>query len=181
MLPRLFLAFRTPVFGSEGYYVASVCAAVLGMRKGSRLHRALVREREVAAEATAFTFDLSKGSDLLIVDVTARPGVSAERLEAETVREVDRLRHEGVTAAEVERAVALIETDFTVEMQSAGERADKLSQFATYFGEPRLLNSQVANYRAVTTDRVNAFVRAVLGEDNRASLVYVPRNAGVTP
>jgi zinc protease len=181
MLPRLFLAFRTAVFGSEGYYVASVCAAVLGMRKGSRLHRALVREREVAAEATAFTFDLSKGSDLLIVDVTARPGVSAERLEAETVREVDRLRQEGVTAAEVARAVALIETDFTAEMQSAGERADKLSQFATYFGEPRLLNSQVANYRAVTTDRVNAFVGAVLGEDNRASLVYVPKNAGVTP
>src|ERR687893_3020789 len=50
MLPRLFLAFRSPAFGTADYYAASVCAAVLGMRKGSRLHRALVREREVCAE-----------------------------------------------------------------------------------------------------------------------------------
>src|SRR5438105_3422084 len=59
MLPRLFLAARSPVFGSEGYYAASVCGAILGMRRGSRLHRTLVRERQVAAEATAFTYDLS--------------------------------------------------------------------------------------------------------------------------
>jgi len=180
MLPRLFLAFRSAVFGSARYYAASVCGAVLGMRKGSRLHRALVREREVAADARAFTFDLSEGSDLLIVDVTARPDVSAERLEAETVGEIDRLRHEGVTAAEVGRAIALIETDFIVAMQSAGERADRLSQFATYFGDPRLVNTQVASYRAVTADQVNAFVHSNLGEDNRASLLYVPRNAEAT-
>jgi len=73
MLPRLFLAFRSPAFGTDAYYPASVCGAILGLRNGSRLKRRLVREREVAAETTAFTFDLAKGSDLLVVDVTARP------------------------------------------------------------------------------------------------------------
>src|SRR5258708_38897077 len=72
MLPRLFLAFRSPPFGSDAYYAASVAGAILGSRKGSRLYRRLVRERQVASEAQAFTFDLSKGSDLLVVDVTAR-------------------------------------------------------------------------------------------------------------
>ncbi|HEU4564338.1 MAG TPA: pitrilysin family protein, partial [Gemmatimonadaceae bacterium] len=41
MLPRLFLGFRSPAFGSDGYYAASMCSAVLGLRNGSRLHRAL--------------------------------------------------------------------------------------------------------------------------------------------
>jgi len=45
MLPRLFLGFRSPAFGSDAYYAASMCSAVLGLRNGSRLHRALVRER----------------------------------------------------------------------------------------------------------------------------------------
>jgi len=81
MLPRLFLAFRSPAFGTDAYYPASVCGAILGLRNGSRLKRRLVREREVAAETTAFTFDLAKGSDLLVVDVTARPGIPAEQLE----------------------------------------------------------------------------------------------------
>ncbi|HKG91835.1 MAG TPA: pitrilysin family protein [Gemmatimonadaceae bacterium] len=175
MLPRLFMGFRSPPFGSDGYYPASVAGAVLGLRRGSRLHRTLVRERQVAAEATAFTFDLPKGSDLLVVDVTARPEVPAERLEREVAAEIDRLRTGGVTKEEVERAVALIETDFVTSMQQAGERADQLSRFATYFGDPNLINGQVAKYRAVTAEQVSAFARERLGTEHRASLLYVPK------
>ena len=177
VLPRLFLAFRSPVFGSEDYYAASVCGAILGLRKGSRLHRRLVRERQIAAEAQAFTYDLTKGSDLLVLDVTARPETSAEELERAVHEEVDRLRDEGVTADEVARAVTLVETELIVSLQSAGDRADKLSLFATYFGDPSLVNAQAARYREVTVERVNAFARARLGADNRASLLYVPRDA----
>jgi zinc protease len=175
MLPRLFLAFRSPVFGTEEYYAASVAGAILGMKKGSRLHRSLVRERQVAAEVTAFTFDLTKGSDLLVVDATARPEVSSETLEREVASEIDRMRQEGVSADEVERAVALIETDMIAALQSAGDRADKLSLFATYFGDPHLINEQVDCYRAVTADQVNAFARARLGQENRAALLYIPK------
>ncbi len=175
MLPRLFLAFRSPIFGSDGYYAASVCSAVLGLKKGSRLQRALVREQQVAAEATAFTYDLTKGSDLLIVDVTARPDTSLEQLERAVHAEVDRLITDGVSSDEVARAVALIETELVVILQSAGERADRLSLFATYFGDPTLVNVQAERYRAVTVEQVNAFARERLTADNRASLIYVPR------
>jgi predicted Zn-dependent peptidase len=176
MLPRLYLAFRSPVFGSDEYYAASVTGAILGMRRGSRLHRGLVRERQIASDATAFTFDLPKGSDLLVVDVTARPGIEAEVLEQEVAREIDTLRSDGASNAEVERAVALIETDFVASMQAAGDRADKLSMFATYFGDPTLVNEQVDRYRGVQSQDVNAFIASRLGPDNRASLLYVPRD-----
>jgi predicted Zn-dependent peptidase len=174
-LPRLYLAFRSPPFGTPAYYAASVCSAILGMRKASRLQRALVRERQVAADATAFTFDLPKGADLLVVDVTARPGVATDQLEREVAAEIDRLRERGVTQQEVDRAVALIETEFVRSMQQASERADGLSKFTTYFGDPHLINVQVEQYRAVTPADVNAFARERLGEDNRASLLYIPR------
>jgi predicted Zn-dependent peptidase len=175
-LPRLYLAFRSPAFGSDGYFAASIAGAILGMRKGSRLQRTLVREREVATDATAFTFDLSKGADLLVVDVTARPGVSAEQLEAEVVREIDRMRTEGVKQSEVDRAVALIGTDFIASMQQAGERADQISRFATYFGDPDLINRQMDSYRSVTAAEVSEFSATRMGEDNRAFLMYVPRD-----
>jgi len=181
MLPRLFLAFRSPVFGSDEYYAASVCSAILGLRKGSRLYRRLVRDRQVAAEAQAFTYDLSKGSDLLVLDVTARPSVSAEGLEREVADEVDLLCRDGVSEEEVARAIALIQTEFVAAMQSAGDRADRLSMFATYFKNPELVNEQVQRYQAVTADHVNEFVRGRMGEDNRASLLFVPREeANVT-
>lgn len=177
MFPRLFLAFRAPVFGSDEHYAASVCAAVLGMRRGSRLHRALVRDREIASDAGAFTYDLSKGADLLVVDATARPGIDADALEAAVVEEVDRLRQDGVTPDEVERALALIETDFVSALQSAGARADQLGMFATYFGDPALVNVQLERYQAVTAEDVSRFAHERLGENNRASLVFVPRSS----
>jgi predicted Zn-dependent peptidase len=174
-LPRLFMAFRSPVFGSEAYYAASVASAILGLRRGSRLHRALVRERQVAADASAFTFDLAKGTDLLVIDVTARPETSAAQLEEEVEREIDRLHRDGVDEVEVRRATSLIETDLTASLQSAGERADRLSMFATYFGEPGLINEQADRYRAVTAEQVNEIVSERFGENNRANLIYVPK------
>jgi zinc protease len=175
MLPRLFLAFRIPPFGTPEHDAASVAGAVLGLKKGSRLYRALVRERQVASETSVFTFDLAKGNDLLVADVTARPDITGEALEREVAREVDTLRSTGVSRSELDRAIALMETQFIVSMQSAGERADRISLFATYFGNPGLVNEQVERYRAVTLDRVNAFIASHLGDDNRASLLFVPR------
>ena len=181
MLPRLFMAFRSPVFGTDDYFAASVTSAVLGLKKGSRLQRALVREQQVAADATAFTYDLAKGSDLLVVDVTARPDITVAALEAAVHAEIDRLIDEGVTDEEVARAVALIETDLVAVLQSAGDRADRLSMYATYFGDPSRVNEQAERYRAVTVDQVNAFVRARLIPENRASLLYVPRETADVP
>lgn len=177
-LPRLYVAFRSPVFGSEGYYTASVTGAILGMKQGSRMYRSLVREKQIAADASAFTFDLAKGTDLLIVDVTARPETSAEKLEAEVESEIDRLVAGGVTEEEVQRAVALIQTDMVTAMQSASERADRLSMFATLLGDPAHINEQADRYGAVTADQVNIFACERLGPENRAKLLYIPRVQG---
>jgi predicted Zn-dependent peptidase len=137
-----------------------------------------VREREVASDVSAFTWDLAKGADLFVADATARPGTDATTLETAVVAEVDRLRHEGVRVDEVERVLALIETDFVGSMQAAGDRADAISKFATLLGDPGLVNEQLDRYRRVTAGEVSAFARDYLGEDNRASLLYVSRIEG---
>jgi predicted Zn-dependent peptidase len=84
---------------------------------------------------------------------------------------------DGVTQEEVDRAVALIESDLVRAMQSAGDRADRLSMFATYFGKPELINEQPERYRAIRAKDVNRFIKARLGENNRVSLLYVPRDS----
>ncbi len=173
-LPRLFVACRTPVFGTDGYYAASLAAAVLGLRTGCRLEQSLVRRQRIASQASAFTYDLSKGSDLLVVDATALPGISPEQLEAAVLAELDLIHEQGVTDAEVTRARALIETSFVTSMQSAAERADQLSRFATYFGDASIANTQVERYAATTAAQVSAFARERLGPDNRVLLMYVP-------
>ncbi|BAH40961.1 MAG TPA: insulinase family protein [Gemmatimonas aurantiaca] len=178
-LPRLFVACRTPVFGTDGYYAASLASAVLGLRTGCRLEQSLVRRQRVASQASAFTYDLAKGSDMLVVDATAHPGVTPEQLEAAVLAELDAIHRDGVTEAEITRARALIETSFVTSMQSAAERADQLSRFATYFGDASLVNTQVDRYRAISAADVSALARERLGPDNRVLLMYVPAEADV--
>ena len=102
---------------------------------------------------------------------------TSETLERAVVAEIDRLRTDGVHTDEVARVLALIETDYVSSLQTAGDRADTLSKFATLLGDPALVYEQLDRYRAVTAAEVTAFARRYLGEDNRASLVYVPRAA----
>ncbi len=175
MVPRIFLAFRTPPFNSEGYHASSLCGAVLGMGKGSRLHRNLVNRLELATSASAFTFDLSVGADLLVCDVTAAPGVSVDALERAVVSEIDTLLNEGVSDQELDRARNLITTELVSALQSAQTRADRLSMFATYCGDPRLLNTHADRYLAVTSEQATDVARKTLHNHNRLSLCYVPQ------
>ncbi len=174
-LPRLFLACRIPAAGTAPWYAASVLAAVLGLRRGSRVVRQLVREQQVANDAAAFTYDLTKGCDLLVLDVTARPEVDVDTLERAVAAILDEVIADGITDTELARAIALIETDYLSAMQSAQDRADRLSMAMTYFDDPARVNTELERYRGVTVELVHAFARRALGADNRASLAYVPR------
>jgi predicted Zn-dependent peptidase len=60
-------------------------------------------------------------------------------------------------------------------LQSASERADRLSMYATLLGDPALINEQADRYNAVSVKRVNEFVSERMKPDNRAKLLYVPR------
>jgi zinc protease len=175
MVPRLFVALRSPVFGSSGSYAVAVGASILGSERGSRLYRRLVRESRIASSVSAFTFDLPRGSDLLVLDVTAMPGVSGQALESAVQQELDHFHERGTSDEEVQRAVALLTTDYVCSLESVQSRADKLSQFATYFSDPTLVNEQVAKYRRVRAEHVSSFAQDWCGRDNRASLLYVPR------
>jgi predicted Zn-dependent peptidase len=178
-LPRIFMACRSPVFGSDGFHSASICSAILGSRKGSRLYRRLVREEQIATAASSYTFDLSKGSDLFVVDVMARPGVANEVLEERVHAAVDDMIHNKVSTGELQRAQAILQTEFVMAMQVAADRADKLSMFATYFGNPALVNELLEKYSAVTVADVNTFAAEYLVRENRATLLYVPRSSGI--
>ena len=101
------------------------------------------------------------------------------QLEQNLSEEVDRIVQSGVSADDVERASALICTDLAVSMQSASDRADKLSMFATYFRKPELINEQIAKYQSVTVEEVESFIKSSLTQDNRALLLFLPRTEAV--
>jgi len=77
----------------------------------------------------------------------------------------------------VARTIALSATELMKSLESASERADRISMFATYFRDPSLLNVQLEKYRGVTARAVTDYARKYLSPENRAKLLYVPADS----
>jgi predicted Zn-dependent peptidase len=173
-LPRIFWAFRAPVYGDTRLDALDMAGQILAGGKGSRLHRRLVREERLAQDVALFTMGCIGGASLSAGWATARPGVDLERLEAVYWEELERIASEPVSADELERARALTEADELGALMRVDERADRLSMYATLFDDPDLINRILPRYLAVTAEDIQRVCADVFRRDNRAVITYIP-------
>jgi predicted Zn-dependent peptidase len=176
-LPRVYVAFRAPVYGDARLDAIEVASQILAGGKGSRLYRRLVREERLAQDVTLFSLGLVGGASLVAGWATARPGSDVERVEAVFHEELERFAHESVTADELARAKALVETEELGALQRVEERADRLSMYATLFDDPDLVNRMLGRYLAVTSDAIRDAAGGVFRSDNRVVVTYLPVDA----
>jgi predicted Zn-dependent peptidase len=174
-LPRLVMAFRVPPYTSDDFAVAEVTRALLGMGRASRLYRSLVRERRVAKSVVTYVYPLLTGASMMLAWATGYPETTLAALEAAMSEELEGLA--GAEQQEVERAIALAETDLVRTLERVSGRADLLSMFELYFADPGRLNHELDRLRAVTPEQIRSFAADRLGPDNRAVLTYLPRGA----
>ncbi len=173
-LPRIYAAYRMPVFGSEGFNALEVAVDLLGSGRASRLYRSLVREQQVAQDVTTFAFPVIGGAAIFTIWVTARPAVAHEALEAALWAEVDKLAADGPTDDELERARNMHAAGVESSLERISERADRLSMYACLFDQPEQINTEVSRYEAVDAARVREAMKASLRPDNRVVLTYIP-------
>jgi predicted Zn-dependent peptidase len=174
-LPRVYVAYRAPVFGDPRLDAIGIAAQILAGGKGSRLHRRLVRDEQLAQDVALFAQEFVSGGSVVAGWVTVRPGVAIEQAEAAFTEEVERLASEPVSDDELARARALIEVDELGALERVEERADRLSMFATLFDDPDLVNRILARLLAVEAADIRAVAADVFRSDNRVVLTYLPQ------
>ena len=173
--PRVYIAHRSYPFGSPGYNVITVLATILGSGRGSRLYQRLADGERIAQPdlVGAYGVDLAHAPAPLIATATARPGVSAERLAEGLAEVVDELATVPVTAAELDRAKALLSTGWWRQLSTVDGRADLLGRYATQFGDPARIAEQLPALLAVTAEQIAEAAADVLATD-RVTLTYLP-------
>ena len=173
-LPRIYVGYRAPVYGDRRLDALEVAGQIVAGGKGSRLHRRLVRDERIAQDVALFTLGFIGGASICAGWATVRPGVSVERVEAALHEELDRLAMEPVSADELARAFALIESDELGSLQRVEERADRLSMYATLFDRPALINEMLPRYLSVTPEAILEVAAATFRPDNRLVMTYLP-------
>ncbi len=175
-LPRVYMAWITDPIYKPGDAEADVLAQVLGGGKSSRLYKKLVYEKQIAQDASAYNQSLLLGS-VFIVQVTAKPGVKPEDLEKAVNEELNDLRTNGPTPAEVERARNVIESQKIRRLEvlgGFGGVADVLNNYNQFLGNPGYLDEDLQRYEHVTPASAQKVAAEKLKDSERVVVYGVP-------
>jgi predicted Zn-dependent peptidase len=175
-MPRLILAWKGVRQYTDEEPAGDVLGDVLGTGKTSRLYKALVFERQLASGVSASNVTLGLAGWFQIT-VTAARGHGLDEIRPVVRQILADVEEKGVSKPEVERATRNIIANRlrTVErIGGFGGKADLLNNYQVFLGDPGYLPRDIARYRAVTPEAVQAFARKYLASDQRIELDVIP-------
>jgi zinc protease len=172
-LPRAELIWPTGPRGDADEQALDVLSIILGgLDKENRLYRALMYDRPLAAHVGA-GHPCSALAGEFEVTIYARPGQKLDDLVKIADAEIERLKTEGPTEAEVLKAQNTQESGLVVGLQSVQKKADYLNNYNVEFGDPLAYKAEMRRLFAVTPADVKRVANQYLSA-NRIRLDVIP-------
>ena len=156
-VPALYLGFNVPSrhTGQPGEAEAlRLLAGVLDEGFSARLETRLVREQRVAAAVSSAYDPFARGDTLFVVTAIPAPGKTLEDVQVALLAEIDRLKTESVTEAELQRVYAGLLADDVFSRDSVREQASSIGHFESVGASWRLLDEWPQSLRATTPEAV---------------------------
>jgi zinc protease len=175
-LPRIYMGWITPSIFQPGDAESDLLAQILGGGKSSRLFKTLVYEKQIAQDVQVQNSNLRLGS-VFELQVTAKPGVKPEDLEKAIDQELEKLRAEGPTQAELDRARNIVETRIIGGLERLGGfggLADRLNQYNQFLHDPGYLPKDLDRYSRATIQDVKQIAVEKLKPSARVVVYGVP-------
>jgi zinc protease len=171
-VPRLYIEWPSVGNNMDDNYALDMLGAVLAGPRTARLTKALVYDRQSAAQVGAFqSSDENVGE--FSVNITPRPGHTLTELELATDSIIDRIKKEGPTAEELQRAKASAELQFLGGLESNLNKAAQLAEGQAFDNDPAHFKVDYRKSQAVTAADVKRVANKYLGK-GRVVLSVVP-------
>lgn len=157
-LARLYKVWNVPGSGSADLDLLDLVANLLSVGQDSRLSKRLVYQDKIATEVSVYV-DERELAGLFQVEVTAKPGVSLDRIEAVVNEELAKLLRNGPAEEELERAKTRGVSSIIRQMERVGGfggTSDILAESQTYLGAPDAWKKDLDKMRRATPAEVTA-------------------------
>jgi zinc protease len=132
---RVYWAWPSVAEGHADAPALDMLAAVLSSGEASRLYRALIRDRYLAADVDA-TNDSKEIAGLFTIDATVAEGETVDAVEAELTKQLARIQAGPPDASELARARAKLETAFLASLTPPLHRAKVLASSFVQYDDP---------------------------------------------
>lgn len=172
-LPLIAMGFNIPEHDHADTYPLQLLASIFATGESSRLNQRLVKDEKVALTVQS-GLDSRMGPGAFLFFSLPNQGVGLDRIEALIDEEIEKLKAEGVTERELEKAKNQLRMGEIRMRQTAYGISESLQHYRRYHGDPGAINTDLDNYMAVTAEDIRAVANKYLVPANRTVIHVVP-------
>jgi zinc protease len=176
-LPAVMYTYGTVPANDPDADALNLLTSILSTGQSSRFNQRLVRQEQAALQVSGFTWE-RLGPGLVWIFGVANQGVDVDVVERLLDEEIDRVKREGVTQAELDRARNNFRATTLRGMQNAGGLAEQIQWANQYFGDPRASELRMNRLMQLTPEDLRRVANRYLTPENRAVVITVPATGG---
>lgn len=169
-LDALFKSWHVSGRLDERYYTAEIISEILGGGTSSRLFQKLVKEKQLFSSIDCSHMG-SADPGLLTISGRLIKGVTLETAENAVFEELNKIKSEMISEAELEKIKNKTESMIAFEDISLMNRANSLAHYEL-LGDANLMNTELEKYHAVTREEILEECRTIFKDENSNTLYY---------
>jgi zinc protease len=175
-LPAVVVAHHITYDGHADSYPLHVASKILSDGQSSRIYRKLVYEKGIALAAFGGG-NIIEDPNLFFAVAIVQPGKTTEEATNALIAELDRLRNEPVSAAELQQAKNQFARDYILGRESVQSKAETLGHAAVIHNDIKTADGEFDIFQKLTTADVQRVARTYFSPENRVVLTILPKGS----
>jgi predicted Zn-dependent peptidase len=165
----LAITFHIPNFQDKDQVTLSVISEILYSGKSSRLYKELVDKKHLVNSIYAYNME-NKDPGLFIFLATCNPGVKAEVVEKELIKQIELMKNTQVTKEELDKVKINTKSDFIYSLESSTSVANLYGSYLVR-GDMKPLLSYEDDIKKITAKKVQKAAKKYFNFDKSTTLI----------
>jgi zinc protease len=176
-LPAVVVAHHITYDGHPDSYPLHVASKVLSDGQSSRIYRKLVYDKQLAVAAFGGG-NIIEHPNLFFAVAIVQPGKTTEETIDALIAELDRLKTEPISAAELQQAKNQFARDYILGRESVRDKAQTLGHAVVLHDDIKTADGEFDIFMNMTAADVQRVAQKYFTAENRLVLTVMPKGAG---
>ncbi len=176
-LPAVVVAHHITFDGDPDSYPLHIASKVLSDGQSSRIYRKLVYEKGIALAAFGGG-NIIEDPNLFYAVAVVQPGHTPEEAIDGLIAELDRLRNEPITVAELQQAKNQFARDYIFSRESNKDKAMQLGHAVVIHNDIKTADGEFDIFMNITQADVQRVARKYFTPENRLVMTVMPKGNG---
>jgi zinc protease len=174
-LPAVVVAHHITFDGDPDSYPLHIASKVLSDGQSSRIYRTLVYEKQIALAAFGGG-NIIEDPNLFYAVAIVQPGHTTEEAIDALIAELDQLRNEPITPAELQQAKNQFARDYIFSRESNKDKAMQLGHAAVIHNDIKTADGEFDIFMNITQADVQRVARKYFTPENRLVMTIMPKS-----